>query len=65
MSMISLMDFFYMQGKGIYVWPAYGIALLVLVWNIVLPLIKRKKLEQSIEYRIKHGRKTPISQDVK
>lgn len=37
-------DFFAMGGYAFYVWTAYGIALVVLLINIVLPIIQRKQL---------------------
>ena len=33
----SLADFLAMGGHGLYVWLAYGIALVILVLNVVLP----------------------------
>lgn len=33
---MSVRDFFYMDGKGFYIWSAYGMALLVFVVEIVL-----------------------------
>ncbi|CAA9890631.1 Heme exporter protein D [Candidatus Methylobacter favarea] len=35
--------FFAMGGYAFYVWTAYGIALLVLVANIVIPIVQRKQ----------------------
>lgn len=63
--MMSLMDFFYMNGRGIYVWPAYAIALIILVWNIIIPLLRHKKLMQSISYRIQQRSITEQKQAVK
>ena len=33
--MSSLQSFLHMGGYAIYVWPAYGITLIVLVWNVL------------------------------
>ena len=37
-------SFFYMGGYGFYVWSSYGITLVVLVLNYILPRIREKKL---------------------
>lgn len=40
---MSLAEFFHMGGYALYVWPAYAIALLVLVLNIVLPILRQRQ----------------------
>ena len=40
---MSLQEFLYMGGYGFYVWTAYGITLVVLVANIVIPVVQRKQ----------------------
>ncbi len=42
--MDSLREFFHMGGYGFYVWSAYGVALIVLVANIVVPLWRMREL---------------------
>jgi heme exporter protein D len=37
-------SFFYMGGYGFYVWSSYGITLMVLVLNYIMPRIREKKL---------------------
>ncbi len=37
-------SFFYMGGYGFYVWSSYGITLVVLVLNYIMPRIREKKL---------------------
>ncbi len=39
---MSLQEFLAMGGYGFYVWTSYGIALVVLVANVVIPIIQRK-----------------------
>ena len=39
----SLSDFIQMSGHGPYVWSAYLISLVVLVWLVVNPLLRRKR----------------------
>jgi heme exporter protein D len=40
---MTLQEFFAMGGYGFYVWTSYGITLLVLVVNILVPIIQRKQ----------------------
>tara|TARA_Y100000741_G_C17793516_1_gene370919 strand:+ start:168 stop:341 length:174 start_codon:yes stop_codon:yes gene_type:complete len=46
-------DFFYMGGYGAYVWSAYGITAIVLIFNLIL--IKKK--EKKILYNLRKLRK--------
>ena len=39
----SLSDFIQMSGHGPYVWSAYVISLVVLVWLVVNPWLRRKR----------------------
>ncbi len=42
-----------MGGYGIYVWPAYGIGLVVLILNIIVPLyVKKQKLKAIIKAQV-------------
>ena len=34
-----------------YIWASYGITFLVLIWNIVIPLLAKKKLIKDIKRR--------------
>ena len=49
--MSSWHEFLSMGGYGAYVWPAYGIALLVVTVNIVLPLMRLRRLKADIRRR--------------
>jgi heme exporter protein D len=40
---MTLQAFFAMGGYAFYVWTAYGLTLMVLVLNVLLPLIQRKQ----------------------
>lgn len=40
---MSIREFFAMGGYAFYVWTAYGITLLVLVVNIIIPVVQRKQ----------------------
>lgn len=40
---MSVQEFFAMGGYAFYVWTAYGITLIVLAANIVIPVLQRKQ----------------------
>jgi heme exporter protein D len=43
MSFSSFADFIAMGKHGLYVWSAYGISLLLLATNVVLPLLAKRR----------------------
>ena len=47
----GLTEFFYMGGKGIYVWPAYAAFVAVLAIDIISSRIRAKSLIQAIRDR--------------
>lgn len=46
-------DFFHMGGYAIYVWVSYGLALVMVIANIVSPIIERKRVIARIKRAIK------------
>jgi len=40
----SLTEFLQMGTHGLYVWSAYGVSLLIIGANVVLPLLKKRSL---------------------
>jgi heme exporter protein D len=46
-------EFFDMGGYAVYVWPSYGLALVLVVVNVVSPLIQRKKIIARIRRAMK------------
>jgi len=46
-------EFFHMGGYAFFVWTSYGLTLIVIVANIVLPLMQRKKVVSRIKRAIK------------
>lgn len=50
----SLVDFITMNGHGPYVWGAYGISALVLVYLIFRPLNRRRKLLSTLAEQQRH-----------
>jgi heme exporter protein D len=49
--MSSLHEFLTMGGYAAYVWPAYGLAVVVIVINIALPLRRLRRLRADIRRR--------------
>ena len=42
----TIADFLSMGGYAHYVWPAYGIVMTVLLWNVILPLQRQRRLQR-------------------
>ncbi|MDD5578225.1 MAG: heme exporter protein CcmD [Methylobacter sp.] len=40
---MTVQEFFAMGGYAFYVWTAYGVALIVLIANIIIPVVQRKQ----------------------
>ena len=45
---MTLTEFFHMGGYAFYVWTSYGLAMIVLLLNVILPMRQRKKLLNDI-----------------
>jgi heme exporter protein D len=54
---MTLNEFFHMGGYAFYVWTSYGIALAVLLINVILPLRQRKKLLGDINRTARRARR--------
>ena len=52
-SEFSWSEFFHMGGYAVYVWSSYGLALLLVVANIVSPIIERKRVIARVKRAIK------------
>ena len=39
----SFSSLVHMDGHGVYVWSAYGIGMAVIAYNVIVPLLLRKK----------------------
>lgn len=50
---MSLEQFFSMGGYALYVWTSYGIALVVLIINVVLPLLRKAETQKDIVRALK------------
>jgi heme exporter protein D len=55
---MSLTQFLNMGGYAAYVWSSYGIALIVLLVNIVLPARQRRRLLADIARRARRASKS-------
>ena len=54
---MNLTEFLHMGGYAFYVWTSYGITLLVLLANIVIPLRQRRKLLTDIARAARRARR--------
>ena len=54
---MNLNEFFHMGGYAFYVWTSYGIALVVLLLNVIGPLRQRRKLLNDIERAARRARR--------
>lgn len=52
-SEFSWSEFFEMGGYAFFVWMSYGLTLLVIVANIVMPLIQRKQVIKRVKRAIR------------
>jgi len=52
-SEFSWSEFFAMGGYAFFVWSSYGLTLLVLVLNIVMPILHRKKVINRVKRAIR------------
>lgn len=58
----SLQSLFFMDGHGVYVWPAYAVTVLVIVGLLVVPLRSRKRFLSQLKGEMKRGRGGPGEQ---
>lgn len=54
---MNLTEFFAMGGYAFYVWTSYGVALVVLAFNIIQPLIQQKRALRAIRRRQQRHRR--------
>lgn len=57
----SFAEFIAMGRHGFYVWLSYGLSLLIIAVNIVLPILKRKQLLQEQARRLRRERSAPAA----
>lgn len=44
----ELREFLHMGGYALYVWSAYALGLVVLLWNVIAPLRRERQLRQTL-----------------
>jgi heme exporter protein D len=49
-------EFINMGGYAIFVWSSFGMSLLVLLLNVILPAMRRKQLLRDVRSHIKRNR---------
>ncbi|MCH7696467.1 MAG: heme exporter protein CcmD [Proteobacteria bacterium] len=49
--MSQLTEFLHMGGYGLYVWSSYGLCLIVLLINVILPVRREKQIIKSLKKR--------------
>jgi len=55
---MSLSEFLHMGGYAFYVWTSYGIALVILLANVLLPARQRRKLLADIARSARRARRS-------
>ncbi len=56
----SLAGFIDMEGHGLYVWLAYGVFLMVILWNLAVPVIERSQVLKSVR---RHWRRVQLQNE--
>ncbi len=59
---MSPAEFFAMGGYAFYVWMSYGIALVVLAFNIIQPLIQQKRALRAIRHRRQRHQRQAVTE---
>jgi len=53
---MNLHDFLYMDGYYFYVWSSYGLAVVILVWNVLSPMRQKRSLLRRLGKPKRRGR---------
>lgn len=57
----SFADFLAMGKHGFYVWLAYGLAALVVLWNVLQPILQRRRLFKLQAQQLRREKKNASS----
>ena len=57
---MNLNEFLHMGGYAFYVWSSYGIALFVLLINVILPLRQHRKILNGIARAARRARRNTV-----
>ena len=52
----SIAEFIAMGGHGFYVWLAYGLTAAIILFNVMAPVIARRKLIKELSQRLRRER---------
>jgi len=55
--MQMLQEFFHMGGYAFYVWSAYGLSMIVLILNVILPMRNEKQIFRKLSKQAQRNRK--------
>ena len=53
----SLAEFIAMGKHGFYVWLAFGLTALVISWNVLQPLLQRRRLIKQLKQQLRREKK--------
>ncbi|MCK5366741.1 MAG: heme exporter protein CcmD [Gammaproteobacteria bacterium] len=56
--MDAVREFLHMGGYGFYVWSAYGVAFVVLVANVIVPMLRARELRTRLARQARMERRT-------
>ena len=51
-------EFFNMGGYAVFVWSSYGLTFAVLLWNVISPILRKKKIIAQVKRSIKREQLT-------
>lgn len=50
---MSIQEFFNMGGHGFYIWTSYALGLVVLIYNAVVPVIRRRLILAALARKLR------------
>ena len=56
----SWSGFLAMEGHGLYVWSAYGVAMAVIAYNLAAPLLAKRRVMAQVRRQERRGRTTKV-----
>lgn len=55
---MSIQEFFHMGGHGFYIWTSYGLGLVILVYNAISPVIRRRQILAALARKLRFEKET-------
>lgn len=62
--MDSVQEFFHMGGYAFYVWTSYGLALVILLFNLINPWLRHRQVRQDLARRERRQRAQAVPREV-